>query len=302
MSIVPCLLTDKEPDGIAWPDVSNMAPGHRELKVLYSFAYVPAGFFNRLQVRLFTYGDEARIWKLGSWLQKNGHIALVTHQPTRSTLELRVRGIKPENIVYLIHESIETLVNESFASVQYDFSFPCPDCVEARTSEPWLFSSTLLRRASEIKAPFLQCSRFFHIVSIEEMLAVMPIVGLSSLDLSLANSLRDLKHIKTSLKYDVAFWYCGDDVPSENNANDTRCNPLSVVKAVKFENYKVWYSKAPKEERMDKVTYAIKESKLVILGVSEQVKHLMKNALLKRRILFSDSLLLIVGCLQVRQG
>ena len=48
----------------------------------------------------------------------------------------------------------------------------------------------------------------FHTVSIQEMLAIMPIEGLVTIDMNLEYSLRDLKKIKSECKYDVAFWFC----------------------------------------------------------------------------------------------
>ncbi len=125
MNIVPCLLPDKSPD-IDWPDISATENSKiKEFKVVYSFSYLPAGLFNRIQVRLYQYGDSSHIWKNGSFLKKNNHIALLT-QTKKLTVEIKVQGIKPENIIFLIHEVIETLINESFNGVKYDFSFPCP--------------------------------------------------------------------------------------------------------------------------------------------------------------------------------
>ncbi len=67
-------------------------------------------------------------------------------------------------------------------------------------------------------------------------------------------------------------------------------DPIQVLEALKKEKYKVWYSKSPRDEKLDKITYALKESKLVILGVSDQfardekcvhVFELVKNILKK---------------------
>lgn len=125
------------------------------------------------------------------------------------------------------------LVNESFNGLKYEYSFPCPDCVESRASDPCLFSSSLLRRANELKAPFLQCHKFFHTISIKELLAVMPIEGASTLDLHLQYSLRDLAHLKTSFKYDVMVWFSPQDVTT------SPVKPLDLVEAIKKEGYKV---------------------------------------------------------------
>lgn len=129
---------------------------------------------------------------------------------------------------------IEVLVNESFAGIKYEYSFPCPECVESRSADPCLFSSSLLRRANELKAPFLQCHKFFHTISVKELLAIMPIEGVSTLDLQLQYSLGDLARLKTNFKYDIFFWYCSDDV-----TNTSAVKPATIVDTLKKEGYEV---------------------------------------------------------------
>ena len=110
MSIVPCLLPDKEPD-FEWPELDKESynnSGYRgakikEFQVVYSFAYIPSGLFNRIQVRLFNYADNTKIWKNGSLLKKNNHLALI-NQAKNLTITVKVQGTKPENIIFLIHE------------------------------------------------------------------------------------------------------------------------------------------------------------------------------------------------------
>ena len=204
-----------------------------------------------------------------------------------------MNGVKPENIIFLIHEVIETLAQQSFHGIQYDFSFPCPDCVDAQVVDPCLFDSALLRRASELKAPFLQCNKFFHAISIQEMMNTMPIeASSSSLDSNLEHSLRDLKQIQTSFKYDVAFWYCEAD--SQVKDSETQIDPLKVIHVLKNENYNIWHSSDPKAEKFDKITSALKESKLVVLGLSDnfalsekcvQVFDLVKNIIKKNYLI-----------------
>ncbi len=82
MSIVPCLLPAREPD-FEWPEIEKDAYGTsfkgakiKEFQVVYAFAYIPAGLFNRIQVRLFSYADNSKIWKNGSLLKKNNHLVI----------------------------------------------------------------------------------------------------------------------------------------------------------------------------------------------------------------------------------
>jgi hypothetical protein len=267
-SLVPCLLPDKEPN-FEWPtinedDVSKV----KDYKIIYNFNYLPAGLFNRLQVRLYQYADTSIIWKSGSLLKKNNHWALMS-QTKRRTINVKVQGMKPENIIYVIHEVIEVLINESFHGIEFDYSFPCPDCIDSGSPEAFMFSASALRRATELNAPFVQCHKFFHAISITEMLAVMPMDNDSNLDLHLEYSLRDLKQIKNTFKYDIAAWYCQQDEPIF--ANDTFCiSPKAIIAELKKSQFKIWYSENPKLENFEKITAALKDSKVVLLFISDE--------------------------------
>ncbi|RNA31785.1 putative serine threonine- kinase pats1 [Brachionus plicatilis] len=297
MSIVPCLLPDAEPK-FDWPEIDPKYPVKiKQFKVNYRFDYLPIGLFNRIQVRLFQYGDNSIIWKKGSLLKKNSHLALLNQTKNSLSIEVKVLGVKPENIVLVIHEAIETLINDSFNGLKYDFSFPCPDCVESQSSDPHLFSSTLLKRASEMKAPFLQCAKGFHVVSIEELMAIMPVDDSNNLDLNLEYSIRDLRNLKDNFKYDIMFWFCGQDTDLDP---DKSISPLNVIKAIESQGYKIWFSKTPSHEKLDKITSVIKQSKLVIFGVSDnfasdsrsvQIFELSKNLIKKTYLLIEFGLL-----------
>ena len=105
LSLVPCLLSDQPPQ-FEWQDISESQNSKiKELKVLYLFSYLPAGLFNRLQVRLYQYADGTTIWKNGSLLKKNEHVALIV-QDKNQVIEVKVQGSKPENIIYVIHENL----------------------------------------------------------------------------------------------------------------------------------------------------------------------------------------------------
>ncbi len=288
----------KKPPQFDWPVIDekqNQTIKLKEFKVLYNFAYIPSGLFNRIQVRLFEYADDSVIWKMGSFLRKNNHIALLLNNSKKaSQIEIKVQGVKPENIIFLIHEVIETLINESFYGIKYDFSFPCPECIDSQTSDPCMFSSALLRRAHELKAPYIQCHKFFHAISIQEMLSIMPVDGVSNMDLNIEYSLRDLKKLKTNMKYDVMFWFCQTDVPKGDDNPKDCISPLKVIDHIKKEGFKVWYPRSDKDLKMDKATYAIKESKMVVLGLSDdfaqdesciQVFELVKNIIKKNYLI-----------------
>lgn len=99
------------------------------------------------------------------------------------------------------------------------------------------------------------------------MMAIMPVEGTSTLDLNIGQSLRDLKQLKKNLKYDVFFWFCQKDLA------ESTINPMDIVKRLSAnKSYNIWYSTDPAKEKMDKITLAIKNSKLVILGKANQDK------------------------------
>ena len=50
---------------------------NKESKMVYRFEYLPAGLFNRAQVRLYQFSDSSAMWKIGSVLKKNDHMALI---------------------------------------------------------------------------------------------------------------------------------------------------------------------------------------------------------------------------------
>ena len=49
-------------------------------------------------------------------------------------LQVTVRGQRPDNLLFVIHEVLETLVAESFKGVSYEYLIPCPDCVDRNVS------------------------------------------------------------------------------------------------------------------------------------------------------------------------
>ena len=145
LNLVPCLLPENPPPNFKWPDVRK---GERETKMIYKFHYLPLGLFNRVQVtsspimhqsvmylikcsctqvRLYFYSDSSFIWRRGSLLRKNKHVALMT-QTRASEVLVRAQGARPENMLFLVHEVFDTLIKESFHGVKFDFQVPCPEC------------------------------------------------------------------------------------------------------------------------------------------------------------------------------
>ena len=210
LNIVPCLLPPQEPE-FQWPP---LAPGFREMKMLYLFEYLPAGLFNRAQTRLCHYSDSHVIWKKGSLLRKNSHTAII-RQTKDSELLIKVQGPRPENVLFLIHDVLESLIGEFFSGVSYDVSVPCADCVRAASQDPHMFTARTVRRAGDMKAPFLQCAKNFHIVSLEALKEFLPPSRPADLERHLTCLMADIKDLRASFATKILFLHSRRDSGSK---------------------------------------------------------------------------------------
>jgi len=69
---------------------------------------------------------------------------------------------------------VHTLITELFEGVVYDLLVPCVDCVRAVAAEPHMFSAKQVKRAQQLNAPFLQCTKSFHIVGLGALNEMVP--------------------------------------------------------------------------------------------------------------------------------
>ena len=44
---------------------------------------------------------------------------------------VQAQGMRPENILLLVHEVFEALIHESFRGVHYEYRLPCFDCIKS---------------------------------------------------------------------------------------------------------------------------------------------------------------------------
>ncbi|XP_078600268.1 uncharacterized protein LOC144875240 [Branchiostoma floridae x Branchiostoma japonicum] len=264
VNVVPCLLPDKEPQ-YNWPEVE---PPCHETKMLYRFDYLPAGLFNRAQVRLCQYSDSSAVWKRGSLLRKNKHLALI--QQTRgSELLVRVQGPRPENILFLVHEVFEALIAESFHGVQYDFLIPCPDCIKVGSLDPYMFAASLVRKAVELKAPFLQCGTYFHIVSITELQAIMPPTSGTDFHMHLENAVRDLQNLHITLSTDVFITFCQDNVPADYDDRQA-VHPARIRDDIQAAGYTCWYQEDQNDLDVQDLAVAMKDAQVTVVMMSDE--------------------------------
>ena len=145
---------------------------NKESKMVYRFEYLPAGLFNRAQVRLYQFSDSSAMWKIGSVLKKNDHMALIKQvrypiissdwcwtcgifsfqslhtnhkdklmlqyflqMPSDTEVIVKVFGQRPDNILLMVHEVFESLIDEFYQGVKYEYVLPCADCIKVVRTE-----------------------------------------------------------------------------------------------------------------------------------------------------------------------
>ncbi|CAH1772675.1 unnamed protein product [Owenia fusiformis] len=263
VSIVPCLLSEQEPK-FEWPPKDEV-PGTREMKMVYQFTYLPTGLFNRVQVRLFQFSNKAAIWKRGSILNKNNHTALITHDKDLSVI---VRGPQPENVLFLIHEVLEGLIAESFQGVDYTFQIPCPDCMnKVGTKDPSMFDHHLVHMAVDVKAPFLQCRKYFHSISMAELQAVMPPSNAVEFNINLEQTIRQLQDVHRDMSADIFFCYCQANAPP---GDDSVVQPEKVKVDLENLGYKCWYREDMGLWSFNDLVVPIKDAKMALVFMSDE--------------------------------
>ncbi|CAF3640658.1 unnamed protein product [Rotaria sp. Silwood1] len=273
MNLVPCLLPEEEPEYTWNNDVNETEI--REMKITYTFNYLPAGLFNRAQVRLFQFSDKSTIWRYGSLLVKNNHRAVVIRFDNRHII-IKIQGVRPHNVLFLIHEVFEGLVNESFSGVTYDIAFPCPDCLDSRINEPWQFPFSLINRAIELKSPFIQCHRFFHVASVTDLQALIPPDSKSNYDLHLEYSVSDLKSCKQNMAVDIVYIYPSEHIPTALEIN-SKIDPRKIQNDLTKRNLTVWTPELMKDFKIENHYLVIKEARSIIFGVSTELVNNVDN-------------------------
>ena len=294
-SLVPCLLPEKRPATLFWPEILR-DQGIRESKIIYSFDYLPPGLFNRMQVRLSQFSDDSAIWKKGSQLKKGDHIALLTQKNT-STIEIKAQGLRPDNLTLLIHEVLEFLIMESFQGISFDYSMPCPDCAKTATHDPAMVSLSLLQKALDFKAPFIQCQKFFHTVSLVELKTVFPSTSASDFDLQFQQTVQEMQDLKDSSTVDFFLSYSLADMPSPSDSRD-KLHPKMVNEWLTNWGYTTFYSDNLAAMDTEDLILILKSSRVFLLMISanyaadEACNHFFFHAC---RSLRKPLLVLVVG-------
>ncbi|XP_052783651.1 uncharacterized protein LOC128219737 isoform X2 [Mya arenaria] len=262
INLVPCLLPEAKPK-FEWPVVEK-GSDIRETKMVYTFDYLPVGLFNRAQVRLHGLSDKSLIWKKGSFLKKNVHLALI--QQTKDTeMVVIAQGPRPDNIQFLVHEIFEGLISESFHGITYDFTMPCPECQKMGVKDGHMFSASTIRRALEMKAPFLQCVRYFHTISCVTLQTLLPPDNQSDFDLHLVQCVQGLQDLHKELTADIFISLCANDC---NLSNDMYIQPPRVLNDLRAKGFKCFFHTNNNGKSTDEMAKALIESRIFLAFVS----------------------------------
>jgi serine/threonine protein kinase/GTPase SAR1 family protein len=126
-SIIPAMLPEQEPPAHElekhWPDLPKGSA--TELTRLYTFDFVPNGFFARLLVRLLHSKWRASIWwRWGIVLSKNMAKLFLKYEGRTRTMSLRVRG--PNNVAKVgsLIDSISTLIQDWLHQAEITIKIP----------------------------------------------------------------------------------------------------------------------------------------------------------------------------------
>ena len=135
-----------------------------------------------------------------------------------------------------------------------------------------MFPASKVRRATELKAPFLQCDKYFHTLSLNELhgqcpqdlppchipcaytayvpepfalvftvafcTGIMPPDNSADFDVHLERSLRDLSNLRDNLACDIFMVYSAADIP-QIGAEDKRVAPRKVYEDLQKAGFKV---------------------------------------------------------------
>ena len=54
---------------------------------------------------------------------------------------VKVFGQRPDNILLMVHEVFESLINEFYQGVKYEYVLPCADCIKVVRNEDFSLDS-----------------------------------------------------------------------------------------------------------------------------------------------------------------
>eukprot|EP00058_Branchiostoma_floridae_P020994 XP_002606484.1 hypothetical protein BRAFLDRAFT_126447 [Branchiostoma floridae] len=135
--------------------------------------------------------------------------------------------------------------------------------------DPYMFAASLVRKAVELKAPFLQCGTYFHIVSITELQAIMPPTSGTDFHMHLENAVRDLQNLHITLSTDVFITFCQDNVPADYD--DRRAvHPARIRDDIQAAGYTCWYQEDQNDLDVQDLAVAMKDAQVTVVMMSDE--------------------------------
>ena len=152
--IFPCLLSDSKPNEILynkWEVTMNQRVQGLVFSRVYSFEFLPLGFFSRLIVRNFHLPNfkSPIYWSNGHLLECGSIVALLRFNPTIYKLTLTIHAKNADidlteynlsvKLLRLLIENIETTI-EGWYDCSVDVSIPCSHCILNGDYSQWQFT------------------------------------------------------------------------------------------------------------------------------------------------------------------
>ncbi|MCB0855796.1 MAG: hypothetical protein KDD63_26425, partial [Bacteroidetes bacterium] len=159
--IVPQLLSPDKPV-YAWKDKN-------QLKLHYTYTFMPKGIVTRLIVRLHRYiKDQETVWQRGAVFEYEGARAEVNELYRDKTIHIKTQGSNRKALMAIITHQIDE-INSTFGfddRLKVNQLIPC-NCPQCKKSEaPYFFLKDVLYKAKGKGVTYLQCQNSFEDVSV----------------------------------------------------------------------------------------------------------------------------------------
>lgn len=278
-SLIPCLLPSDEPESLTQFFHGKLEKNETRMKMIFEFDYLPDGLCNRAQARLYQFSDGANVWKNGSILFKNRHKGVLI-KTDENTILVDARGPQPENILFLIFDVFKNLIHETFTGVKYDCLISCKECIFQGSLEPCLVPHSRIKKAIDLKIPFIQCTDNFHILSITELKGMIPPETANDFDFHLENDIRNLRKIRSQTDPYIVLLFSSHDL--KNKQFEVTLKKISSE--VKSAEIAIRMLDESCERDIQETIFKLKEAKYILALMSEKF---LKTRVCKELFLYS---------------
>ncbi|KAL3309849.1 Leucine-rich repeat serine/threonine-protein kinase 2, partial [Cichlidogyrus casuarinus] len=271
ISIVPCMLPTEAPAELhdwqeEWQRKIQRAGPDKGLDVTtmkFLLGYLPVGLLNRTQARLAQFSTRNLMWQFGSMLSKNQNHALLM-KTSENELTIQAYGLNPANLLFMIHEIFESVVQESFMGMTYEYEIPCRRCLFENRNNVQYFPGETLKRAQRSGVPFIQCHANFHMMSLEEQQQYMPPESVDDFDFQLEFGLKKLTSKSVQIVADVVFIYSMLDVEKAEVPLAQVVNPRRILQDLQAVNFKVVSNESLKQKSYTAMIEQLNRAKAIV--------------------------------------